>query len=373
MKYMQAENNYLFYYIAASMRKEIIQMPAYFDDQKRTWFTKFYYKDFTGKRKQKMKRGFVRKADALQYEREFLLRLAGSSDVTFNTLRESYIDYKRTRVKASTLRNLEYCLTGQIAPYFDEKAIRDISPADVLSWQNELINSDRKETTINKINSRLVDVFNYAVKYFGLPANPCIETIGTQKRNADNIDFWTLEEYRKFIDHVPDIEYRIIYELLFYSGMRIGELRALTLSDIDFDKNTIRIDKTLPRGANETTTPKTLNSFRSVSMPAPIMADLKKYTRHIYDLTRHNRLFFLEYQSITRYKNEVCRSCGVRQIRLHDLRHSHVSLLIHLDCDIMTIAERIGDTPATVQSTYAHLYPDKKDIAVSKLEKIVSK
>ena len=73
------------------------------------------------KRKQKMKRGFARKADALQYEREFLLRLSGSSDVTFNTLRESYIDYKRTRVKASTLRNLEYCLTGQIAPYFDER------------------------------------------------------------------------------------------------------------------------------------------------------------------------------------------------------------------------------------------------------------
>lgn len=161
--------------------------------------------------------------------------------------------------------------------------------------------------------------------------------------------------------------------MLFYSGMRIGELRALTLSDIDFDKNTIRINKTLPRGADETTTPKTLNSFRSVSMPAPIMADLKEYTGHIYDLTRHNRLFFLEYQTITRYKNSVCQSCGVRQIRLHDLRHSHVSLLIHLDCDIMTIADRIGDTPATVQSTYAHLYPDKKDIAVSKLEKIVSK
>lgn len=243
----------------------------------------------------------------------------------------------------------------------------------MLSWQNELINSNRKETTINKINSRLVDVFNYAVKYFGLPANPCIETIGTQKRDADNIDFWTLEEYQTFIAHVPEIEYRIIYELLFYSGMRIGELRALTLSDIDFDKNTIRINKTLPRGADETTTPKTLNSFRSVSMPAPIMADLKEYTGHIYDLTRHNRLFFLEYQTITRYKNSVCQSCGVRQIRLHDLRHSHVSLLIHLDCDIMTIADRIGDTPATVQSTYAHLYPDKKDIAVSKLEKIVSK
>lgn len=348
-------------------------MPAYYDEQRKSWYCKFYYKDYTSQRKQKCKRGFTRKTDAAAYERDFLLRLSGSADVTFKMLRESYIDYKRTRVKASTLRNLEYCLTGQIAPYFDNKAIRDISPADVLAWQNELINSARKETTINKINSRLVDVFNYAIKYFGLPKNPCIESVGKQKRDADSIDFWTLDEYRSFISHTSAIEYRIIYELLFYTGMRIGELRALTLSDLDFDKNTIRIDKTLPRGADEATTPKTINSVRTISIPSAVMTDLKEYTTHIYDLTSTNRLFFVEYQSIARHKNNVCQEHSIRQIRIHDLRHSHVSLLINLECSIMVIADRIGDTPATVQSTYAHLYPEKKDIVLEKLEKIVSK
>ena len=87
-----------------------------------------------------------------------------------------------------------------------------------------------------KEDFRLVDVFNYAVKYFGLPKNPCIENIGRQKRNSENIDFWTLDEYQEFISHVSAIEYRIIFELLFYTGMRIGELRALTLSDLDFYK-----------------------------------------------------------------------------------------------------------------------------------------
>ncbi len=347
-------------------------MPVYKDEKRNTWYCKFYYKDYTGTRKQKCKRGFARKSDAAAYERDFLLRLSGSADVTFKTLRESYIDYKRTRVKASTLRNLEYCLTGQIAPYFDNKSIRDISPADVLSWQNELIKSNRKETTINKINSRLVDVFNYAVKYFGLPKNPCIENIGKQKRDADSIDFWTLEEYREFISHVSAIEYRMIYELLFYTGMRIGELRALTLSDLDFDKNTIQINKTLPRCTDEATTPKTLNSFRTISVPSEVMAHLKEYTKRIYDLTNTNRLFFMEYQTIARCKNDVCSKHNIRQIRIHDFRHSHVSLLINLDCSIMMIADRIGDTPATVQSTYAHLYPEKKDAVLEKLEKIVS-
>lgn len=348
-------------------------MPAYYDEQRKTWYCKFYYKDYTGRRKQKCKRGFVRKTDAAAYERDFLLRLSGSADVTFKTLRESYIEYKRARIKASTLRNLEYCLTGQIAPYFDDKPIRDITPGDVLAWQNDMISSHRKETTINKINSHLRDIFNYAVKYFGLSKNPCIENIGRQKRDADSIDFWTLDEYREFISHVSAIEYRIIYELLFYTGMRIGELRALTLSDIDFNQNTIQISKTLPRCSDEATTPKTINSFRAISVPREVAKNLKEYTMHIYDLTSTNRLFFVEYQSIARYKNKVCTAYNIRQIRIHDFRHSHVSLLVNLDCSIMMIADRIGDTPATVQSTYAHLYPEKKDAVLEKLEEIVSK
>ena len=347
-------------------------MPSYYDEKRKTWYCKFYYKDLTGQSKQKCKRGFIKKAFAQAYEREFLLRLSGCSDITFNTLCNSYIDYKSTRVKASTLRNRKYCIEAQIAPYFGFKAIRDISPTDVLAWQNHLVSSDRKPSTINKINSCLVDIFNYAVKYFGLPKNPCMESVGTQKRNADNIDFWTLDDYTEFRSHADLIEYRIIYDLLFYSGMRIGELRALTLSDIDFNKNTIRINKTLHRGTDIATTPKTPNSVRDVSMPVEIMTELKEYTTHIYDLTDGNALFFVEYQSVTRYKNEICSKYQLPQIRIHDLRHSHVSLLINLDCDMMMIADRIGDTLATVQNTYAHLYPEKRDIVVVKLEKIVS-
>lgn len=348
-------------------------MPAYFDDKRKTWYCKFYYKDHTGQQKQKCKRGFSKKADALQFERDFLLHLSSTADITFKMLRESYIEYKSSRVKASTLKTLKYTLNGQVGSFFDNKPIRDITPADVLQWQNEMINSSRKETTINKINSRLSDVFNYGVKYYGLTRNPCIETIGSQKRAAESINFWTLDEYNDFISHVAAVEYRMIYELLFYTGMRIGELRALTLSDIDFSKKTIRIDKTLPRCADEATSPKTANSVRTISVPGDIMADLEDYTKRIYDITDTNRLFFMEYQSIMRYKNMVCNDHNIRQIRIHDFRHSHVSLLINLDCSIMMIADRIGDTAATVQSTYAHLYPEKKDVILEKLEKLVSK
>ena len=347
-------------------------MPAYFDEKRKTWYCKFYYKDHTGQQKQKCKRGFAKKSDAQQFERNFLLNLSATADITFKQLRESFIKYKSSRVKASTLKTLKYTLDGQIGPFFDNKPIRDITTADVLHWQNELIKSSRKETTINKINSRLSAVFEYGVKYYGLSKNPCIETIGTQKRASESIDFWTLDEYKDFISHVAAVEYKMIFELLFYTGMRIGELLALTLSDIDFDKKIITINKTLPRCADETTTPKTLNSIRVISVPGDVMEHLKDYTGRIYDLTNTNRLFFMEYQTIMRYKNNVCNKYNIRQIRIHDFRHSHVSLLINLDCSIMVIADRIGDTPATVQSTYAHLYPEKRDVILEKLENLVS-
>lgn len=349
-------------------------MPAYYDDQRKTWYCKFYYKDQYGQSKPKMKRGFRRKSDALQYEREYKLRVSGSPDITFETLRTSYMDYKQKRIKKeNTLRNKRYCINAHIAPYFDDMPIMDISPNDVAKWQNELLSSAKKPSTIGKINAQLSDIFNYGVKYYGLPGNPCVEPIGTQKREPDSVDFWTLDEYRAFISLVPDMEYGIVYELLFYSGCRIGELRALTLADIDFTANTLRINKTLPRCDSEDTPPKTINSYRTVTMPEAVMQELKEYTAHIYDLTDTNRLFFLSYDSIARYKDAVCQKNNLRRIRLHDLRHSHVSLLVDMGCDMISIADRIGDTLATVQGTYAHLYPEKKKIVAEKLNEIVSK
>lgn len=349
-------------------------MPAYYDEQRKSWYCKFYYKDSYGQSKTKMKRGFRRKADALQYERKFKLRASGSSDITFKALRESYMEYKQKRIKKeNTLRNKRYCINAHIAPYFDDMLIMDISPSDVARWQNRLLDSSKKPSTIGKINAQLSDIFNYGMKFFGLSSNPCVEPIGTQKREPESIDFWTLDEYRAFISHVPDIEFAIVYELLFYSGCRIGELRALTLSDVDFNENTLQIDKTLPRCDDEDTPPKTINSYRTVAMPETVMQDLKEYTRHIYDLTDANRLFFLSYDSISRYKDTVCQENNLRRIRLHDLRHSHVSLLVDMGCDMMAIADRIGDTLATVQNIYAHLYPEKKKIVAEKLNEIVSK
>lgn len=349
-------------------------MPSYYDEKRKTWYCKFYYKDYTGQKKQKCKRGFPRKTDAAAYERDFLLNMADSPDITFKALRKAYDEYCSTRLKSSTLRAKESMIRNNIAPYFDNKQITEITTRDVSKWQDTIKAKGFKPTSLRQINGQLTAIFNFAVKYKGLSRNPCIEPIGSTARDSASIVFWTLDEYNAFIDHVPDIAYKTIYDILYYTGCRIGELMALTLSDVDFRQNTISISKTLDYHIKKDNigTPKTQNSIRTIVLPEQIIAELKEYTMHVYDLTPHNALFFFSYDQISAYKNRICEQYSLKKIRLHDFRHSHVSLLVNMGTDIYLIAERIGDDVQTVQRTYAHLYPNKQHALADRLNILVS-
>ena len=367
-------DKYIIWSFYIFVNERIDFMPAYYDEKSGSWYCKFYYRNYTGEKKQKLKRGFKRKSDAMQYEREFLLNVTSSPDMTFKTLRTAYMEFTKPRLKESTMHQKQYIIEKYIAPYFDKKAINDITPLDVATWQNELLQKGLAQTTQKSIDVQLVAIFNFAVKYKGLAKSPCMDTIGCTHRNPENIDFWTLEEYHAFISHVPDIEYRAIFETLYYSGMRIGELLALTPADLDFDQNTIRINKTfhMLHNKEKITPPKTENSIRTVSMPEAVMDEIREYMNHVYDLRDNYRLFFIPSSTITWYKNKVCRENGLRTIRIHDFRHSHVSLLVEMGCSIMLVAERIGDTVRTAQEIYAHLYPNKQDDIAKRLNLLVS-
>lgn len=349
-------------------------MPAYYDEKRKSWYAKFYYQDWTGARKQKLKRGFSRKTDAAAYEREFLLNMASSPDITFATLRKSYVEFVTPRLKPTTIHNKEYIQRIYIAPYFDQKVISEITPLDVATWQNEMLQKGLAPTTLKEIDVQLNAIMNFAVKYKGLIKNPCMESIGKTHRDASKIDFWTLDEYKQFSACVTDFKYKVLFDVLYYSGMRIGELLALTPSDVDFTQNTLDVNKTFRVLKNKEviTTPKTENSIRKIVMPASIMKELKTYMEKVYDLQEKERIFFIPASTITWYKNKICADNKLRPIRIHDFRHSHVSMLVEMGCSIMLVADRIGDTVRTAQDIYAHLYPNKQNDIAEKIELLVS-
>lgn len=177
------------------------------------------------------------------------------------------------------------------------------------------------------------------------------------------MQFWTKEEFDQFIPHVSDKPMsKVIFYLFFYSGIREGELLALTLNDFDFDKNTVSITKNYARVNNQDIiqTPKTPKSKRTITLPVEIMEMVKEYGGMLYDYKPTDRLFPTQKSFLTREMVRGCKLSGVKKIRIHDLRHSHASLLIELGFAPLLISERLGhENVETTLNTYSHLYPNK--------------
>jgi integrase len=189
------------------------------------------------------------------------------------------------------------------------------------------------------------------------------------------MNFWTIEQYNQFIQYITDISAHTALQLLFYSGMRFGELLALTLADFDFKDNTINITKSLQHKASGdiVTPPKTDNGIRTITMPEAIMHEIEDYTHKIYGIKPSDRVFTFTKSLIRGNMKRGAEKASIPFIRIHDMRHSHVSLLINMGFSPHLIAERIGDTVQMVNSTYGHLYPSKHNEVAEKLNQIIGK
>lgn len=168
-------------------------MPSYYDEKQKTYYCKFYYKDWTGQRRQKLKRGFTKKGDAKDWERDFLSKHAGSPDMTFQALYDLYTEDIKHRLKQSTIRNKKGPCERHIVPYFKDKPLNEITPADIRQWQAKILSSTLKDTYQRQIYNQLNAVLNFAVRYYGLPRNPCGIAGPIGKARASRMDFWTLD------------------------------------------------------------------------------------------------------------------------------------------------------------------------------------
>lgn len=348
-------------------------MPAFYDETTKTWFCKFYYTDYTGARKQKKKRGFKLQREAKEWERSFLEKMQGTPDMTFQALYDLYIEDMKHRIRETSLEGKKNVFKNRILPYFKDKPVNTITPADVRTWQNEQISKGYSDAYLDRIQNMLTTIMNYAVKFYNLPSNPCDKAEHMGKRTRSH-KFWTADEFNKVLANVTNPDANTALQILFYSGMRFGELLALTLQDFDFEANTISITKSLQHRAKAgdlITPPKTDNGIRCVSMPPTIMQLIKNYTELYYGLPDNDRLFTFTKSLISGNITRGAAAAKVQRIRIHDLRHSHVSLLIEMGFSPHLIAERIGDTVQMVNNTYGHLYPTKHKEVADKLNELI--
>lgn len=348
-----------------------------FKNDRGTWTAKFYYTDWTGKRKQKKKEGFSTKKEAQAFELDFLNNCSHSVDISFKNLVEAYVKDCKARLKPTTLETKENIINNRILPYFGEKRVCDISVHDVRQWQTELISSEEgfSETYLKTIHNQLSAIFNYACKYYKLAENPARLCGAMGKKKRDVMTFWTLDEFKTFLPAVLNKPASaVIFPLLFYSGMREGELLALTLDDFDFVSNTVSITKTYAKIGNEDIIqpPKTPKSRRIITLPVEVMEMVKDYAAHLYDYQAGDRLFPLTKSYLYHEIQRGCKLSGVKKIRVHDIRHSHASLLIELNFSPLLISERLGhENIETTLGVYSHLYPNKQSEVAESLSNLI--
>lgn len=350
------------------------QMPTYKDKERGTWYASFYYTDWQGRRRLKKKRGFLRQKDAKAFEEEFLRTKARSCDMAFGSMVEIYFDDMKGRLKANTLKNKRYLVDAKILPFFRELPLNEITPAHVRKWQSDLLAEGLAPTYIKTINNQISAIFNYAVRYYGLQVNPARLAGGVGKKNADEMNFWTVEQFTAVHEKVRKLPARTGLSVLFWTGLRIGELLALTPRDLDLDAGTLSVSKSFQSidGEEVITEPKTPKSRRVVPVPSKLAAELREYMAALYDVGPDDRLFPFTKHYFRREMLKAAEAAGVERIRLHDLRHSHASLLIHLGCPVLLVSERLGhEDVQTTLRTYGHLYPSTVPEAVKKLDDLM--
>ena len=339
-------------------------MKAEKDKKTGKWLIQYRYTDWQGKRRKSTKRGFATKREAEEWLRNFLITQKADFDMKFEDFWKMYCADMETRLREHTMRTKKYIVELKILPYFGNKRVNDITAADIRQWQNELIKMGYSPTYLKTINNQLSAIFNYAVRYYDLKSNPCAKAGSMGKSKAEEMDFWTGEEFRKFIDSVMNkrLSY-MAFMTLYWTGMRMGELLALNPKDVDLEKRTISITKSYQRlGKKDVITPpKTPKSKRVITIPEFLAADIKDYMDSLYELQENDRLFPITKYYLEHEMQRGIKESGVKRIRVHDLRHSHASMLIELGFSPLEIANRLGhEKVETTLNTYAHLYPNKQ-------------
>lgn len=308
-------------------------MAAFKNEKNGTWYVQFRYTDWKGERQQKFKRGFATKREAQEWKREFLTKKQADVTMSFESFAELYEKDIKPRLKENIWLTKESIIQKKILPYFAKRRLCDITAKDVIEWQNEIRKltdkSGRKysQTYLKTVHNQLSALFNHAVRYYGLKSNPAAiaGNMGTEERKE--MQFWTLEEYKKFSEVMMD---KIIsfyaFEMLYWCGIREGEMLALTPKDFDFKAEMVTINKSYQRlkGRDVITTPKTKKSNRTIKMPKFLCEEMQEYLGMFYGAGENDRIFPVSKSYMHHEMDRGAKKAGVKRIRIHDLRHPYV-------------------------------------------------
>lgn len=352
-------------------------MASYKQEKNKTWSVRYRAVEFNNTI-EKRKRGFKSKKDAEFWYSQILLKEKANENkdkMTVNQLFSLYKDDISQRLKTSSIKSNCDVISLFILPYFANKKINKLTPQDIREWKATINNKGYKYKYKSRMYAAFSALLNFAKKYYNLQSNVvniCGNFVNTERKKE--MSFWTESEFKKVIEQVDEFQYKVFFSFLYLTGTRKGEALALTWKDINFDSGIINITKSVNRKGLtagktfEITTPKNKASYRDILMPNGLKTLLMTYKEDCRELDGFSENSFVfgnavpfSETTVRRKLDEYSAKANVKHIRIHDLRHSHASLLINRGQNILIVSQRLGHSDITqTLNTYGHLFPSKQ-------------
>lgn len=314
------------------------------------------------------------------------------------TLRELFCEYcniRKNEMRESTLDKFKHITENHILPELGGLKLSKITPPILAQWKMSIEGKGLALATKQSAYSPLRAMLNYAVKMEYIPKNP-LDKVGNFKSSGDikkEMDFYTPQEFKRFLSaarqnaqeaeergFLSEWDYYVFFAIAFYTGLRKGEIHALQWSDISDSFLSVKrsIAQKL-KGGDRETAPKNKASVRTLQIPVPLLTILEEHKKR----WKKHEGFSASYRvcggekclrdtSVENRNKRFAEAAGVKKIRIHDFRHSHVSLLANKGINIQEIARRLGHSNIEMTwNTYSHLYPKEEERAIKILNKIV--
>lgn len=351
-----------------------------------SWYFRVYYTDIYGNRKQKQSKMFPSKTLAKDNEREFLNKIntcnETDNNINFEIIYNEWLEFKKTQIKITTHYSIKKKSDKHILKWFKPFKLHSIKTDTLKKWREEFLAKKYSPDYQNIIIGYLQEILEYAVNNYDFDKKVATKL---QKQRVDNVkdktndaetNYWTYEEFKKFIRNVTNDLDKLMYNFLYFTGLRLGEMIALTWKDIDLEKKKLKIYKTFTNKIEGQTfailDPKTSNSVRTIDLDDELIEMLKEHKLNEEKIVNFDKDMFIfgnvKYIAPTTFANHlnknittaILRGNLIKRITPHGFRHSHASLLIFLGRDSRDVADRLGDTVQTIEKTYAHLFPEKR-------------
>lgn len=350
------------------------------------WECQIWYKDWQGKRRHTTKTGFERKKDAEKYEYEFLSKKQ-YQDPIIDTAIDAYKKFLANERKLKNIKQTTYehkidYLDRCILPYFKGVKVSKITPAHIKEWlafmsTNTSVKERLGSGTLNIYRSVLKQLYDFCMEEYKTAENP-VKKVKRVKEfsNDQRVKFWTVEEYQKFYDDLRTETQRVLFNIIYWSGMRIGECLALTPAD--FQPYKIIITKSTETTKEEgqfTDTPKNKYSVREVEIPRSLYFQIMDYIESLYNVKPYTQIFSQFTASSVRnyiYYHGI-QKLGLPKASTHTLRHTYASMLLDVSKDVTVVTKQIGHSnPSTTLRVYSHMLKGKDRNAVNCLEESIN-